>query len=736
MHCASCVARVERVLARQPGVTSVTVSLPAERATITGHGLDSRTLAEAINNLGFEARPAGRTDPTTNAGSAALHDPASERTRQDLRRSPWRWRVLLGICIVVPLKTLHWFHEPLGIPMPEMLWVSAILGTTAAITVGWPFFTGAVRALRAPTATMDTLVALGASAALLVSWAALIQWARTEEHAPVYFAEAAALLTLIAIGRLFESRLAKLTTTDTRAVLEAQPHTALKLESEHDRSPKPTPTDRLSPGDLILVPTGERIPVDATLVDRASSFDESIVTGESIPVERAPGETAVAGAINTGPPVILRATVDGRSTTIARIAAMIERARASSPPAQRLADRITAIFVPAILAIATLSFLIWWLAIGIPPAEALIIAATVLVIACPCALGLATPLAVMAGVGGAARHAVFLRDAAALQRAADIKCIVFDKTGTITAGRPRVIRADDHHLALAAAICAPSSHPIARAIHAAARQRHLAIPEAADHEERPGAGMSGTIDAQRIRILSLSAARAAGIDTERFESAPDDAGASLSLVLRDDECLGAIALRDEPRPDASRAIQALRRQGVILRMLSGDRASPVHAIASAVGLERTSAMPELSPQDKLDEIARLAEDPRSAPVAMVGDGINDAPALAQASSLGGIAIAIGSGTAAAIESSDAIVPGERLMAIPMLLAIGKKTLAAIRTNLALAFAYNTFAIPAAALGLLGHHGPLVAAIAMALSNICVVGNSALLARSLRAFTLD
>lgn len=741
MHCASCVGRVERMLSKVEGVHDVMVSLPSERAIIQGDNLDAQQLASVIDNLGFNAAPltpashhhSEHQHPHAPAEHASLPDHAAHDHAQHIEESidPWLWRVIVGIAIVVPLKLLHWFTPALNIPMGAAIWASALLGTTAALIVGWPFFVSACKALRTRAATMDTLVALGASAALIVSWDSVITWIRTGAHPPLYFAEAAALLTLIGIGRLLESRLNAITTTDTRALLEAQPDHAQLITSPEENQGRLTPTAHLKPNDLVLVPTGERVPVDGVIARGSSAFDEAVVTGESIPVDRTINDPVVAGALNTGPAIVVRAAVDGTSTTIARIAAMIERARASKVPMQALADRITAAFVPIILTIAAAAFLGWWLLSDKTAAEAAIIAATVLVIACPCALGLATPLAVMAGVGGAAKQGVFLRDAAALQRGAKVRTVVFDKTGTLTAGQPRVVAASDEALALAASVCAASSHPIARAIVEAANQRRLTIAAAESIEEQAGAGMVGQVAGSTIRILSEHAARQANLLSAGADIPSEVPGSTVSLVFRDHQLLGPIALRDQPRPDAAAAIRALKQAGIATRMLSGDRAEAAHAIGQEVGLTAEEISAQLTPQDKLAAITQWSTDPAAAPVAMVGDGINDAPALAEASARGGVAIAIGTGTAAAIESADAIAPGDKLTAVPALLRVASSTVAAIKTNLTLAFLYNAAAVPIAALGFLGEHGPLVAAIAMALSNACVVTNSALLALRLR-----
>lgn len=725
MHCASCVGRVEKMLGRVPGVQSVAVSLPAERATIRGSELQPDQLAQVVDGLGFEAAV------MTGRGGVRVGDEAGSSDHGAHARSDvWRWRVVVGIAVTVPLKLLHWFHGPLGVPMGVSMWVSALLGTACAVVVGWPFFVGAAKSLRSWSATMDTLVALGASAAVLVSWIGMVEWIRTGERAGLYFAEAAALLTLIGLGRLFESRLASITTTDTRALLEAQPGEAVLVPRVESSDGRRVPTTEVKPGDLGLVAAGERVPVDGQLVRGDSAFDETVITGESIPVERGVGDAVVAGAVNTGGAVVVRAAVDGASTTIARIAAMIEGARASKVPMQALADRITAVFVPVVLSIALLAFVGWWLVGDASAAEAGIIAATVLVIACPCALGLATPLAVMAGVGGAARFGVFLRDAAALQRAARVRTVVFDKTGTLTCGTPEVVDAGDEPLRVAAAVCAESAHPIARAIVAAAKKRGLAIDELERSDERAGAGMVGRVAGREVLVLSVNAARRDGFNVDKVIGGLGD-GVTISVVIRDGSVLGAIALRDEPRDDARATIDALHRQGLGTHMLSGDRTATARAIGEAVGIRVEDVHAELSPDDKLRAIRTLSGDEERGPVAMVGDGINDAPALAEASSREGVAIAIGSGTAAAIESSDAIAPGDRLESVALLLRVAKETMGAIKVNLVLAFAYNSAAVPVAALGLLGTHGPLVAAVAMGLSNVCVVGNSAWLSVRLR-----
>ena len=464
---------------------------------------------------------------------------------------------------------------------------------------------------------------------------------------------------------------------------------------------------------MFIVRPGDRIAVDGTIASGSSTIDESIITGESMPVDRAEGDEVVAGSVNITGRIVVEATTDGRSTTVSRIAEMVRSAQSSKMAIQRLADRVSGVFVPAVLGIALLTALGWGL-LGGAWVEALINATTVLIISCPCALGLATPTAVMAGSGAASQRGMIVKDARALERLAHVRVFLFDKTGTLTLGRPQVTGASPEALRLAAALGRSSSHPVSQAIVEKAQADGLDIPAADAVHEEAGRGVSGRIGGVQIAVLSRKAAEEDGL------VAPTDEVGTASVVLRDGAIVGVIKLHDEPRDGAAALLQRLRDRGCEVGLLTGDRETVARRLGEAVGLKPEESHADLRPDDKL---ALVRERAGRGVVAMIGDGVNDAAALAEAGASGGVGIAMGTGASIAVESADIVIPGERLEAIEQIVDISRQTRRTILQNLFMSFVYNTLAIPAAAGGLLGAHGPLVAAGAMAMSDIGVVGNS-------------
>jgi P-type Cu+ transporter len=723
MHCAACVGRVESALKRVPGVTSAEVSLAGAMASVRGEGLDAAALAEAVRSSGYDAEPMA-----DRRSLAERREELESRLRGSERA--WKSRVIVGAVVWVPLELLHWFghHAGVDVHAGPGLWLSILAATGVFLFVGSAFFASAWRAARARSTNMDTLVSLGAIAAFGLSIANLVRQRLGVEEAPLYFVEASGLLTLIAIGHFIEARMSARAGDALRELLHLQPDEVTRLESPDDAEGRPVPSADVMPGQFVLIRPGERVAVDGEIVDGTSSLDESVVTGESIPVDRGPGDPVVAGSMNLNGRLVVEATADGASTTLARIAEIVINAQAGKTSVQRLADRVSAVFVPSALGVAGLTVLGWGLLAG-EWTTGVISAVTVLVISCPCALGLATPTAVMAGSGAASRRGILVRSAAALERAAALGAIAFDKTGTLTLGRPRVVEASDEALRLASALSASSTHPLSRAVVEAAKERGLDVPEASEQSEEPGVGVRGRVEGRSVEVIAAGRAADRGVELPSTEH--EDA--SLSVVLADGEPVGVIAFRDEAREDAPGLIESLRARGVEVHVLSGDREPAVRAVARSLGLEAESVHAGLSPEDKVARVRELAEAmrERGATLAMVGDGINDAAALAEAGAHGGVGIAIGTGANVAIESADIVIPGDRLDAITGVVRIGRRTRSTIRQNLALAFVYNTLAIPAAAFGLLGVHGPIIAALAMALSDISVLGNSLRLAARLR-----
>jgi Cu+-exporting ATPase len=696
MHCAGCAATVQRAIESRPGVRRASVSVTQGRATIVGANLSAAQLVDVIEQKGFSAEPL--------AGDAAPSELRSDielRQRQNEQR--WRWRAIVGLSIWLPLELLHWLAPAAwGARMP---WLMLAGSTAVMVAVGGGFYRSAWNAARRGTTNMDTLISMGATVAYLFSLATFVlQGTGRALDQPLYFAEAAALLGIISLGHWIEARATAQAGSAVRELLELQPEEAELLVNDE---PLVVPSGDVRPADRMLIRPGAGVPVDGIVVEGESEVDESVVSGESVPVPKSVGDPVVAGSVNTTGRLVVEATVDGRSTTVARIAELVQRAQASKADVQRLADRISAVFVPTVLTIALITIAGWWFAGH--PATGVIAAVTVLIISCPCALGLATPMAVMVGAGAASRRGILVKSAGGLERAGRAVRIVFDKTGTLTVGRPVLAAIEplvdgadaDQVLRVAAAVEAPSEHPIARAVTEAARDRGLDVPAVDDFEAVPGTGVRGTVDGRPVEVLRDDRATCA--------------------VRCDDVTIGLLTIEDALRDDAAEAVRRLRGMGLDVRMLSGDRRDVARRIGEALDLPEQSIDAEATPESKAELVARLA-----AGTVMVGDGINDAAALARAD----VGIAMASGTTIAIESADVVIPGEHVLAVPETIHIARETLRTIKQNLFFAFFYNALAIPAAAFALLGPHGPIIAAAAMGFSDVTVVGNALRLKRRL------
>jgi Cu+-exporting ATPase len=724
MHCAACAANVQRAIESRPGVTSAAVSVSDGRATVGGAGLDARHIVQAIEKAGYQAEPI-----------EDLRAPAELRSEIELRQRQhereWRRRAIVGLSIWAPLEALHWLGKALGWHVHHgvgwMDWVMLLGATAVLMAAGGGFYRSAWAAARRGTTNMDTLIAMGATTAYVFSLVVFIM--KLAGHAleqPLYFTESAALLGIISLGHWLEARAAARAGSAVRELLELQPDQAEILDHRTPgtalsavQQPRIIPSADVKPGDALLIRPGARVPVDGEVIEGQSDIDESVVTGESMPVRKHPRDRVVAGSLNTTGRLVIRAEVDGRHTTIARIAEMVQRAQSSKADIQRLADRVAAIFVPAVLIIAACTFIGWW--IGGDFTRGVISTVTVLIISCPCALGLATPMAVMVGAGAASKRGILVKSAAALETAGLAAHVVFDKTGTLTRGEPTLVRIESMNvsllpqndlLRLAAAVEAPSEHPIARAIVRAATSAGAieAIPPVSDFRAIPGEGVRGIVEGRTVVVRR-----------------DDRASARIEV---DGQVAGLLMIADDLRADAGRAIERLRSMGLSVMMLSGDRSNIAEQIGAALGLDRADVVAEATPESKaafIVERKRTAEpgSPRRTLV-MVGDGINDAAALAQAD----LGIAMASGTNIAIESADVVIPGDRVTAVAETIDIARQTLRTIKQNLFFAFFYNAAAIPAAALGLLGPYGPLIAAAAMGLSDITVIGNAIRLKRRL------
>ncbi|MAJ47710.1 MAG: copper-translocating P-type ATPase [Planctomycetes bacterium TMED75] len=716
MHCSSCVAHVERALESVAGVDDAMVSLVDSTAQVAGSALVPEQLAQAVRDAGYAATPL-----------AAERSLADERHDLDLRvRSRvnrWKVRTIVGIALWVPLAGIHWFgpgtHGNLALQ-----WVLAAIATISFLYVGWAFFSSAWDALRARTSNMDTLVSIGVISAYVYSLVVLIlETLGLHSPSATYFMDAAGLLAFISLGHYLEARTTAQAGGALRALLELQPDHVEQLETPEATAGRKIPTSEVTPGDLILVRPGDRVPVDGEIVNGATALDESSITGEPLPAERTVGDQVLAGTISTTGVITLRADVDGNSTSLSRIVDIVRQAQASKTRTQKFVDTVASVFVPIVLVIAAVTFILWLVfAPNDALQHALVNAVTVLVIACPCALGLATPTAVMAGSGAASHRGILVRSADALERAAVVRGICFDKTGTLTQGRPEVTAADDDVLQYAAGLAAGSNHPLSTAIVSALAARGLEPITADSIEEKPGIGLSGRMEGVEWQLVSVAVALDRG--WIKRTDVPEDA--TCSILMREGNVRGVLTFRDLVREDATRLIERLSSLGLRSNLLTGDRTSIAQIVGQQVGLDSKAVHAQLTPEGKVDFLRGSTE-----PLAMVGDGINDAAALSEAGARGGVGIAIGSGTNVAIESADIVIPGDQLLRITDTVLISRSTRRTIRQNLILSLSYNTCAIPVAAFGLLGVHGPLVAGIAMGLSSVSVVANSLRLRRSLQ-----
>jgi Cu+-exporting ATPase len=715
MSCASCVGRVERALAAVPGVVEASVNLATAQATVTrlagGAGTDA--LRQAVQRAGYDAVPV--------ADAAAGSPTPPPRSRHDPG-----WKVALAAVLSAPL-VLPMLLAPFGVHwMPPAAW-QALLATPVQFWLGARFYRAGWAALRAGTGNMDLLVALGTSAAYGLSVAL---WWRGEPH--LYFESAAVVITLVLFGKWLEARAKQRTLAALDALRALWPQTAAVLRA--DGTEQTVPLAALQPGDRIVVRPGERIPTDGLVEEGASHVDESMLTGESLPVAREAGSAVVGGSINGEGRLLLRATAVGAETQLARIVRMVESAQAKKAPIQKLVDRVAAVFVPAVLAVALVTLLGWGLVAGSGWEAATLNAVSVLVIACPCALGLATPATLMVGTGLAARRGILVRDAQALEQMRAVRVVAFDKTGTLTEGRPRLVAAEplDPGLTpealtrLAARLQQGSEHPLAKAVLTAAGPAPL--PEATGLRAVPGRGIEGDVDGRRLRLGSerwraelqadagALAARAAALQSQ---------GCSIAWLMAAgadgaQRVLGLLAFADPPKDGARKAVERLHALGIRTVLISGDNRGAAESVARAVGIDEVHA--EVLPGDKAAAVAALrAGLPPGQRVAMVGDGVNDAPALAAAD----VGLAMGTGTDVAMASAGLTLLRGDLGLVAEAVALSRATWRKLQQNLFWAFAYNVVGIPAAAFGALS---PVIAGAAMALSSVSVVGNALLLAR--------
>ncbi|MCP3750402.1 heavy metal translocating P-type ATPase [Pseudomonas sp. SBB6] len=707
MTCASCAGRVERALAKVPGVQQVTVNLANERAHLQLFGqIDSSVLIDAVSQAGYTA---------SLPQSAKVNQAEAE---QRLRKE--RWSVALAVLLALPL-VLPMLVQPFGIHWMLPSWAQFVLATPVQFILGARFYVAAWKAVRAGAGNMDLLVAIGTSAGYGLS---IYQWVTTRDGIipHLYFEASAVVIALILLGKYLESRAKRQTASAIRALEALRPERALLLVDGQERD---VAISELRLHDLVLVKPGERFPVDGEVIEGLSHADEALISGESLPVPKQPGDKVTGGAINGEGRLLVRTLALGTETVLARIIRLVEDAQAAKAPIQKLVDRVSQVFVPAVLVLALIT-LVGWLLDGAPMEYALINAVAVLVIACPCALGLATPTAIMAGTGVAARHGILIKDAEALERAYAVNRVVFDKTGTLTSGSPRIVHSQAlvgeqaHLLQLAGALQRGSEHPLAKAVLDACEEQGLPVAAISNSQSLTGRGIAGSLDGRELALGNRRLLDESGLQPGELAASAqawEAEGRTLSwLIERSPQArvLGLFAFGDSLKPGAGQAVRQLAGQGISSHLLTGDNRGSAKVVGEALGI--TDVYAEVLPADKAATVAALKQ---SGVVAMVGDGINDAPALAAAD----IGIAMGGGTDVAMQAAGITLMRGDPRLVPAALEISRKTYAKIRQNLFWAFIYNLIGIPLAAFGMLN---PVLAGAAMALSSVSVVSNALLL----------
>lgn len=716
MSCASCVSRVQNALQAVPGVAQARVNL-AERTALVMGSASAADLVQAVEKAGY--------------GAEAIEDDAERRERQQetaiATMKRFRWQAIVALLVGIPVMVWGMMGDNMMVTADNRtLWLVIGLITLAVMVfAGGHFYSSAWKSLKNRTATMDTLVALGTGAAWLYSMSVNVwpQWFPMEAR-HLYYEASAMIIGLINLGHMLEARARQRSSKALERLLDLTPPTARVVTDDGEKS---VPLAEVQPGMTLRLTTGDRVPVDGEITQGDAWLDEAMLTGEPIPQQKSQGDAVHAGTVVQDGSVLFRASAVGSHTTLSRIIRMVRQAQSSKPEIGQLADKISAIFVPVVVGIALLSAAIWYFFGPAPQiVYTLVIATTVLIIACPCALGLATPMSIISGVGRAAEFGVLVRDADALQRASTLDTIVFDKTGTLTEGKPQVVAvstagiAQEDALRLAAALEQGSSHPLARAI--LDKANASALPQVSNFRTLRGLGVSGEADGHALLLGNQALLNENGVDTSALEEelkAQASRGATPVLLAVDGKAAALLAVRDPLRQDSVDALQRLHRAGYRLVMLTGDNPTTANAIAKEAGIDEVIA--GVLPDGKADAIKNLQSQGRQ--VAMVGDGINDAPALAQAD----VGIAMGGGSDVAIETAAITLMRHSLMGVADALAISKATLRNMKQNLLGAFIYNSLGIPVAAGILWPLTGtllnPVVAGAAMALSSITVVSNA-------------
>jgi Cu+-exporting ATPase len=725
MTCANCAATVERTLSKLPGVAEVSVNFATERASVDYvPGVASvMAMVQAIEQAGYGVVQVGKAEELEDVEAQARAAEIADQTR----------KFWVGVVFALPLFLLSMARDfgLLGVwaHAPWVNWLFLALATPVQFYTGWDYYVGSYHALRNRSANMDVLVAMGSSVAYLYSVVVLLVPA-TGQH--VYFETSAVIITLIKLGKLLEARAKGQTGEAIRRLMGLRPKTA---RVERDGEEIDVPVEQVRVGDVVVVRPGERLPVDGVVIKGHSAVDESMLTGEPLPVDKGPGDEVIGATINKQGRLKFEATRIGAETALSQIIRLVQEAQGSKPPIQRLADRVAGVFVPAVITIALVTFATWWVAGG-ALTPALIRLVSVLVIACPCAMGLATPTAIMVGTGKGAENGILFRNSAALESAHRLEVVVLDKTGTLTKGEPSVTDVvvdeegqwDSHELLrLAASAERGSEHPLGQAIVDEAGARELDLTEPDDFEAFAGRGIRAQVEGQEVLVGKPIWLENRGISLDalapRAERLQAEAKTAIGVAI-DGEALGIIGIADTLKEGSSDAVRQMRQLGLDVVMLTGDNRRTAEAIARSLGIDRVIA--EVLPADKTAQIRQLQQQGRL--VAMVGDGINDAPALAQAD----VGIALGTGTDVAMETADVTLMRGDLRTVPQALSLSRSTMRTIRQNLFWAFFYNVILIPVAAGALyplpwvptiFRQLHPVLAAFAMAFSSITVVSNS-------------
>ncbi|MDW8569418.1 heavy metal translocating P-type ATPase [Staphylococcus shinii] len=711
MTCAACSNRIEKVLNRTDGVDEANVNLTTENATIiyNPNSTSVETLIKKIQKLGYDAQLKKEAD--------------EKQSHKALELKHKLTKLVISAILALPLLLTMFVHL-FNMHLPSILmnpWFQFILATPIQFIIGWQFYVGAYKNLRNGSANMDVLVALGTSAAYFYSLYEMVKWLNNTNYTPhLYFETSAVLITLILFGKYLEARAKSQTTNALSELLNLQAKEARVIRNNEEQM---VPLSEVVEGDYLIIKPGEKIPVDGKILKGKTSIDESMLTGESIPVEKTQSDYVIGSTMNKNGIITIEATKVGKDTALASIIKVVEEAQGSKAPIQRLADIISGYFVPIVVGIAILTFIIWITLVRQGQFEpALVAAIAVLVIACPCALGLATPTSIMVGTGKAAENGILFKGGEHIERTHQIDTVVLDKTGTITHGTPVVtdFDGDNETLQLLASAEKASEHPLAEAIVNYARSEQVNLLEVDDFEAVPGYGIKATIAGKSLLVGNRKFLEEYHVDIDRSElqlSQFEQLGKTAMLIAINQQLRGTIAVADTVKDSTNKAIQQLHDLNIEVVMLTGDNQRTAEAIASQVGIDTVIA--QVLPEEKASKVESLQANNKT--VAMVGDGVNDAPALVQAD----IGIAIGTGTEVAIEAADVTILGGDLLLVPKAITASKSTIRNIRQNLFWAFGYNVAGIPIAALGLLA---PWVAGAAMALSSVSVVTNALRLKR--------